>query len=72
MISMKFRDLLIFNPIRPRIFSRSPGLLGSEAQTPKIRDNINRLEWKLAGVMMAIIAFLMQNLSLLALRALEI
>ena len=45
---------------------------GSEAQMPKIKVNINQLKWNLAWVIMAIKAFLMQNLSLIALLVLEI
>ena len=44
----------------------------SEAQMPKIKININQLKWNLAWVIMAIKAFLMQNLSLIALLVLEI
>ena len=33
-----------FNPIRPGLFSRSPGPGGSEAQMPKIKVNINQLK----------------------------
>ena len=62
-----------FNPIRPGLFSRSLGPGGgSEAQMPKIEVNINQLKWNLAWVIMAIKAFLMQNLSLTALLVLEI
>ena len=39
---------------------------GSEAQMPKIKVNINQLKWNLAWVIMAIKAFLMQSLSLIA------
>ena len=46
--------------------------VGSEAQMPKIKVNINQLKWNLAWVIMAIKAFLMQNLSLIALLVLEI
>ena len=61
------------NSIRPSLFSRSPGPGGgSEAQMPKIKVNINQLKWNLAWVIMAIKAFLMQNLSLIALLVLEI
>ena len=61
------------NPIRPGLFSRSPGPGGSsEAQMPKIKVNVNQLKWNLAWVIMAIKAFLMQNLSLIALLVLEI
>ena len=62
-----------FNPIRPGLFSCSPGPGGgSEAQMAKIKVNINQLKWNLAWVIMAIKAFLMQNLSLIALLVLEI
>ena len=36
------------NPIRPGLFSRSPGPGGSEAQMPKIEVNINQLKSNLA------------------------
>ena len=62
---------LIIKPIWPDLFSRSPGPEGSEAQMPKIKVNINWLEWNLAWVIMAIKAFLMQNLNMVALRVLE-
>ena len=39
---------------------------------PKIKVNINRLKWNLAWVITTIKAFLMQNLSLVALPVLEI
>ena len=39
---------------------------------PKIEANINQLKWNLAWVIMVINAFLMQNLSLIALLVLEI
>ena len=45
---------------------------GSEAQMPKIKVNINQLKRNLALVIMAIKAFLMQNLSLIAYLVLEI
>ena len=45
---------------------------GSEAQMPKIKVNINQLKWNLAWVITVIKAFLMQNLSLIALPVLEI
>ena len=61
-----------FNPASPGLFSRSAGLGGSEAQMPKIKVNINRLKWNLAWVIMAIKAFLMQNLSPIARLVLEI
>ena len=63
------------NPIRPGLFSRSPGPGGgggSEAQMPKIKVNINQLKWNLSWVIMAMKAFLMQNLSLIAPLVLEI
>ena len=44
----------------------------SEAQMPKIKVDINRLQWNFAWVMISIKAFLMQNLSLIALLVLEI
>ena len=34
----------LLNPIRPGLFSRSPGPGGSEAQMPKIKVNINQLK----------------------------
>ena len=40
---------------------------GSEAQTPKIKVNINRLKSNFAWVIISIKAFLMQNLRLIAL-----
>ena len=64
---------IYLNHIRPGLFSRSPGPRGgSEAQMPNIKVNINQLKWNLAWVIMAIKAFLMQNLSLIALLVLEI
>ena len=64
---------ILLNPIRPGLFSHLPGLGGgSEAQMPKIKVKINQLKWNLAWVIMAIKAFLMQNLSLIALLVLEI
>ena len=61
------------NPIRPGLFSRSPGPRGgSEARMPKIKVNINRLELNFAWVIIPIKAFLMQNLRLIALLVLEI
>ena len=73
----EFYDVILLlsglNPIRPGLFSRSPGPGGgSEAQMPKIKVNINQLKRNLALVIMAIKAFLMQNLSLIALLVLEI
>ena len=42
------RQLSPFNPIRPSLFSCSPGPRGgSEAQIPKTKVNINRFEMKL-------------------------
>ena len=39
------KALKLFNPIRPGLFSRSPGPGGgSEAQMPKIKVNINQLK----------------------------
>ena len=62
------------NPIMPGLFSRSPGLRGGlEAQMPKINVNINQLKWNLTWVnIMAIKAFLIQNLSLVPLVVLQI
>ena len=41
----KFKSFDQFNPIRPGLFSRSPGPgRGSEAQMPKIKVNINQLK----------------------------
>ena len=65
------------NPIRPGLFSRSPGLRGEgggglEARWPKIKVKINRLKWNFAWVIIFIKAFLMQNLKLIALLVLEI
>ena len=45
---------------------------GSEAQMPKIKVIINWLKWNLTQVIMTIKAFLMQNLSLVALLVLGI
>ena len=45
---------------------------GSEAQMPKIKVNVNQLKWNLAWLIMAIKAFLTQNLSLVAFPVLEI
>ena len=61
------------NPIRPGLFSRSPGPRGgSEARMPKIKVNINWLNLNFAWVIISIKAFLMQNLRLIALLVLEI
>ena len=63
------------NPIRPDLFSvlqARGGGAGSEAQVPKIKVNINRLKWNFVWVIIAIKAFLMQNLRLMALLVLEI
>ena len=53
-------------------FARSGGGGGSEARMPKIKVNINRLKWNFAWVIMAMKAFLMQHLRLIALLVLEI
>ena len=45
---------------------------GSEAQMPKIKVNITRLKWNFAWIILTIKAFLMQNLSVVALLVLEI
>ena len=47
------------NPIRPGIFSRSPGPRGG---MPKIKVNINRLKWNFVWVIVAVKGSLMQNL----------
>ena len=64
------------NPIKPGLFSRSPGPGGgeggSEARMPKIKVTIYRLKWNFAWVIIAIKACLMQNLSLVAFLFLEI
>ena len=62
-------DFEKFNPIRPGLFSRSPGLGegASETWMPKI----NWLKWNLVWVITAIKAFVTQNLSLVALPVLE-
>ena len=51
---------------------RQAGGGGSEAHMPKIKVNINQLKWNLAWIIIAIKAFLMQNLSLITLLVLEI
>ena len=72
-IRHNFINLIGINPIRPGLLSRSPGPGGgSEAQMPKIKVKINQLKWNLAWIIMAIKAFLMQNLSLITLLVLEI
>ena len=49
-VAVKLRNLSAscgfyqLNPIRPGLFSRSPGPGGSEAQMPKIKVNINQLK----------------------------
>ena len=61
------------NPIRPGLFSHSPGPRGgSEARMPNIKVNINGLKLNFAWVIISIKAFLMQNLRLIALLVLEI
>ena len=70
-------NLVHINPIRPSLFSRSPGprgggMGGSEARMPKIKLNINWLKWNSAWVIMSIRVFLMQNLRLITLLVLEI
>ena len=69
-VKITFNEL---NPIRPGLFSRSPGPRGgSEARMPKIKVNINWLKLNFAWVIISIKAFLMQNLRLIALLGLEI
>ena len=72
-------DLFLqLNPIRPGLFSLSPGPEegegggGSEAQMPKIKVNINQLKWNFAWVIIPIRAFLMQTVRLIAYLILEI
>ena len=72
---MRTREVKIFTLSGPAFSVIHPawrGAGGSEVRMPKIKLNINRLKWNFVWVIIAIKAFLMQDLRLIALLVLEI